>query len=81
MNTAVRVLGASFLGDDPERLIGNRAYDSLGAALHERGIEIIAPHRRNRKKPKTQNGRKLRRYKRRWKVELLFAWRQSKLTS
>ncbi len=35
---------------------------------------IIAPHRRTRQKPKTQDGRKLRRYKRRWKVERLFAW-------
>jgi transposase len=69
-------LAASFLGDDQERLIGDRAYDSesLDAALHERGIEMIAPHRRNRKKPRTQDGRKLRRYKRRWKVERLFAW-------
>jgi transposase len=58
-------------------LIGDRAYDSdpLDAALHERGIEMIAPHRRNRKKkPKTQDGGKLRRYKRCWKVERLFAW-------
>jgi len=31
---------------------------------------VIAPHRRNRKKPKTQDGRKLRRYK----IERLFAW-------
>ena len=38
------------------------------------GIELIAPHKRNREKPKTQDGRKLRRYKRRWKVERLFAW-------
>jgi len=35
---------------------------------------MIAPHRRDRKKRKTQDGRKLRRYKRRRKVELLFAW-------
>jgi transposase len=36
---------------------------------------MIAPHRRRRrKKPKTQDGRKLRRYKRRWKIERLFAW-------
>jgi transposase len=36
---------------------------------------MIAPHRRNRKKPKTQDGRKLRRYKKkRWKIERLFAW-------
>ena len=35
---------------------------------------MIAPHRRSRKKAKTQDGRPLRRYKRRWKVERLFAW-------
>ncbi len=35
---------------------------------------MVAPHRRNRKRPKIQDGRKLRRYKRRWKVERLFAW-------
>ena len=60
----------------PHRLIGDRAYDSdpLDATLREHGIEMIAPHRRNRKKPKTQDGRPLRRYKRRWKVERLFAW-------
>ena len=60
----------------PARLIGDRAYDSdpLDACLSELGIEMIAPHRRNRKKPPTQDGRALRRYKRRWKVERLFAW-------
>lgn len=69
-------LEASFLGEEPQSLVGDRAYDSdpLDAALQERGIEMIAPHRRNRKKPKTQDGRKLRRYKRRWKIERLFAW-------
>jgi transposase len=34
---------------------------------------MIAPHRSNRKKPATQDGRKLRRYERRWKVERLWA--------
>jgi transposase len=69
-------LAASCAGETPERLIGDRAYDSdpLDEALEERGIEMIAPHRSNRKKPKTQDGRKLRRYKRRWKIERLFAW-------
>jgi transposase len=69
-------LAASCAGEEPERLIGDRAYDSdpLDGALEERGIEMIAPHRRNRKKRKTQDGRKLRRYKRRWKIERLFAW-------
>ena len=69
-------LAASCAGENPERLIGDRAYDSdpLDEALAERGIEMIAPHRRNRKKLRTQDGRKLRRYKRRWKMERLFAW-------
>ena len=40
----------------------------------EKDIELIAPHRRNRKKTKTQDGRRLRRYKRRWKIERLLAW-------
>jgi IS5 family transposase len=47
-------LAASCVGEEPERLIGDRAYDSdpLDGALEERGIEMIAPHRRNRKKRK-----------------------------
>jgi transposase len=69
-------LAGGFVGAKPERLIGDRAYDSdpLDASLHAEGIEMIAPHRKGRKKGPTQDGRKLRRYKRRWKVERLFAW-------
>ncbi|HEU4595425.1 MAG TPA: IS5 family transposase, partial [Pyrinomonadaceae bacterium] len=69
----------SFTAERPERLIGDKAYDSdpLDAELAERGVELIAPHRANRKKPATQDGRKLRRYKRRWKVERLNAWLQN----
>jgi transposase len=72
-------LQASHAPGTPERLIGDKAYDSdpLDAELKQVGIEMIAPHRRNRKKPKTQDGRKLRRYKRRWKVERFFAWLQN----
>lgn len=63
---------------DPERIIGDKAYDSdaLDARLEaERGIQLIAPNRRNRFK--SQDGRPLRRYRRRWKVERLFAWLQN----
>ena len=69
-------LEARLVAELPERLIGDKAYDSdqLDAALGEQGIEMIAPHRKNRKKPRTQDGRPLRRYRRRWKVERLFAW-------
>jgi len=42
--------------------------------LAKRGIELIAPHRANRSKPPTQDGRSLRRYKRRWTIERTFAW-------
>ena len=70
------VLEEKFIAGLPERLIGDRAYDSdpLDKQLKQQGIEMIAPHRRNRKKKKTQDGRKLRRFKRRWKVERFFAW-------
>ncbi len=58
-------------------MIGDRAYDSdpLDVRLQQQyGIELIAPHKVNRSRPKTQDGRKLRRYCRRWKIERLFAW-------
>jgi transposase len=65
--------------EGPERLIGDKAYDSdpLDEELAEQGIEMIAPHKSNRKKAATQDGRVLRRYKRRWKIERLFAWLQN----
>jgi transposase len=61
----------------PERMIGDKAYDSdpLDQRLRDKySMELIAPHKVNRKKPKTQDGRPLRRYRKRWKVERLFAW-------
>ena len=72
-------LESSFLKEKPDRLVGDKAYDSdpLDKSLKEQGIEMIAPHRSNRKKKKTQDGRKLRRYKRRWNIERLFAWLQN----
>jgi transposase len=62
----------------PQNLIGDNAYDSdkLDAELRRYGIELIAPHRCNRKN-KTQDLRRLRRYRRRWKMERLFAWLQN----
>jgi hypothetical protein len=69
------VLGHSFLDTLPARLIGDKAYDSdpLDRDLVERyGIEMIAPHRGERRES-TQDGRPLRRYRRRWRVERLFA--------
>ena len=47
----------------PKRLIYDKACDSdaLRKRLARRGIELICPHRKNRKKPPMQDGRKLRR--------------------
>jgi len=59
----------------PDRLIGDKAYDSDPLALdlfEKHGIELIAPNRSNRRK--SQDGRPLRRYRRRWKVERFFSW-------
>jgi transposase len=66
-----------FLRQTPERLIGDKAYDSdpLDRRVREHlRVELIAPHRWNRSRPVTQDGRALRRYRRRWKIERLFAW-------
>jgi transposase len=70
-------LAGSFLDELPERLIGDKAFDSDPLDRHlaeDYGIEMIAPNRENRSP--TQDRRALRRYKRRWAVERLFAWLQ-----
>jgi transposase len=63
----------------PRRLIYDMAADSdpLRARLAKRGIELVCPHRKNRVKRSTQDGRPLRRYRRRWKVERSISWLQN----
>ena len=61
----------------PKYLLADKAYDSdkLDMYVEEaHQAEVIAPHKKNRKKKATQDGRKLRRYKNRWKVERFFGW-------
>ena len=72
-------LASRFVLETPQRLIGDRAYDSdpLDELLRTKGIELIAPHKSNRVRPATQDGRKLRRYHHRWKIERLNAWLQN----
>ena len=64
--------------DAPKNLIGDNAYDSdhLDTQLKFYGIEVIAPHRRTRKNS-TQDRRRLKRCRRRWKIERHFAWLQN----
>ena len=71
-----QTLDGRIVAEVPERLIGDKAYDSdkLDQSLMENyGTELIAPNRAKRRV--TQDGRSLRRYVRRWKIERLFAWR------
>ncbi len=57
-------------------MIADGGYDSdpLRTRLARRRIELIVPHHKNRIRPPTQNGRALRRYKRRWIVERTIGW-------
>jgi len=77
-----QTLDSAFLDELPEKLIGDKAYDSapLARSLRaERNIELVAPLRRGswKHRKRKQDGRPLRRYKKRWKVERLFAWLKS----
>ena len=52
------ILAACVVDGQPERLIGDKAYDSdpLDEALAVQGIGMIAPHRAKRRIPKTLDG-------------------------
>ena len=61
-----KTLCERFTDETPERLIGDKAYDldPLDKQLQETfNVQLIAPHKQNRKRAKTQDGRRLRRYK------------------
>lgn len=77
----VKLLGKTLDGIEdlegkPERLIADRAFDSneARADLEARGIEPIIPARSSNLVATHQDGRKLRRYRRRWIVERTIAW-------
>jgi transposase len=61
---------------NPDRLIGDRGYDSdpLRERLGRRGITMIVPYRDNRQVRRYEDGRHLRRYRHRWIIERTFAW-------
>jgi transposase len=63
----------------PQRLIADRGYDSnaVRALLVKRAIDPILPKRRNNWVATPQDGRKLRRYKRRWIIERTNSWLQN----
>jgi transposase len=62
-----------------KRLIADRAYDSNGLRkeLKKQGIEPVIPARKTSKCATDQDGRKLKRYRNRWKIERTIAWIQN----
>jgi hypothetical protein len=56
-------------------LLGDRAYDAdpLDDGLGRRVVGMIAPYGHGRARPRAQDGRPLRRCRRRWEIGRLFA--------
>lgn len=60
-------------------VVADRGFDSDGLRdeLAEAGFRLLAPHRKNRKRPSRNDGRRMRRYRRRYVVERTFGWLHS----
>lgn len=76
VNTLETLVETSVTERRPKRMLYDRAADAdwVRAGLKCRGVELVSPHRRGRKKPPLQDGRALRRYRRRFKVERTISW-------
>ena len=63
----------------PNRVIADRGYDSdaLRMWFHKRHTELIVPYRKNVRNRRFEDKRKLRRYRKRWKIERTNAWLQN----
>jgi transposase len=57
-------------------VVADRGHDSdpLRDDLEASGFVPVIPHRRNRVRPSRNDGRRLRRYRHRWRVERTNAW-------
>jgi transposase len=51
--------------------------DALWDEVEAVGLVAVIPHRRNRLRPSQNDGRRLRRYRRRWLIERTHAWLHS----
>lgn len=76
VNLIERLLDSAVTPYVPNKLIYDKAADSdpLRERLTERNVDLICPHRKNRVRDATQDGRKLRRYRRRWIIERTISW-------
>jgi transposase len=57
-------------------IVADKGHDSdpLRDAVEKSGFTPVIPHRCNRVKPSRNDGRRLRRYRNRWKIERTNAW-------
>jgi transposase len=62
-----------------KRIIADRGYDSdaLRNRFKGRGTELIVPYRKYIRNRRFEDKRKLRRYRKRWKIERTNAWLQN----
>jgi transposase len=60
-------------------VVADRGFDSdaLRDELAAQGLRLLAPHRKNRRRPSRNDGRRMRRYRRRYLVERTFGWLHS----
>ena len=81
-NVSEQALLMPALGDIPLELpegipvVADKGHDSdaLRDDMEEAGFVPVIPHRRNRVRPSRNDGRRLRRYRNRWRVERTNAW-------
>jgi transposase len=76
-NTLLEPLIEQGLSDHlPRFMLADKAYDDdpRRTRMAERGVMLLAPHRKNRVKPKAHDGRSFRRYAKRYIVERTNAW-------
>ena len=78
VNTIETLIDVRVTKKRPRQLLYDKAADAdwLRDALERRGIEQITPHRNSRRKASRQDGRALRRYRHRWKIERTISWLQ-----
>ena len=74
-----RLVDRSLWRRRPRHLLYDKAadWDQLRRRLGLRGIALVCPHRENRQRPPRQDGRVLRRYRRRYRVERTISWLQN----
>ena len=79
MKLAAGTFEGRVIPNRPAMMVMDRGYDSnaVRSFFAGCGVEPVVPARKNNKRAAHQDGRRLRRYRKRWKVERLNAWLQN----